>query len=64
MQWYVHVYEILQVQCFPLLTLLIIDMLQVVAAVRADNFAAFFELYQDAPRMVPYLMDAVAARVR
>ena len=37
---------------------------QVVDAVRHGNYAAFFELYSAAPRMVPYLMDAVAARVR
>jgi len=37
---------------------------QVVDAVRSGNFAAFFELYSAAPRMVPYLMDAIATRVR
>jgi hypothetical protein len=50
--------------CLVLTWLIYAGTLQVVAAVRADDFAVFFDLYRDAPRMVPYLMDAVAARVR
>jgi hypothetical protein len=34
------------------------------AAVRARNAVAFFRLYKTAPRMAPYLMDALSAGVR
>ena len=34
------------------------------AAVRQGDACAFFRLYRDAPRMAPYLMDALSARVR
>ena len=37
---------------------------QVVDAVKSGNHARFFELFRDAPRMSPYLMDAVADKVR
>lgn len=38
--------------------------LRVGVAHRSGNYAAFFRLYEGAPRMAPYLMDALAADVR
>ena len=37
---------------------------QVCQAYFASDYAAFTALYVDAPRMTPYLMDALAGRVR
>ena len=37
---------------------------QVVDAVKSGNHSRFFELYRDAPRMSPYLMDAIADKIR